>query len=352
MEFDKVFIIAEAGSNWRLGAPGRDMRMAKALVDVASEAGADAVKFQTYTPEKVYVQHAGIADYLSSGTNESINEIFADLSMPYEMIPELAGYCKKLNIQFMSTPFSVSDAKVINPFVNIHKIASYEISHLRLIEFMAKTGKPVILSTGAANYDDIEWAINYFHEKGGHEISLMQATAKYPATYSMLNLKAIPSLKESFKVQVGLSDHSRDPIVGPVSAVSLGASIIEKHFTLHNKLPGPDHSFALTPKELKYMVNAVRNCEKSLGTGIKTVQKEEEELRRFAQRSIQASEKILKGDIMEEGINIEILRPGKRSQGLHPKYISEIQGKKATRDIGKGEGIATGDYQTSYLSPQ
>jgi sialic acid synthase SpsE len=345
MEFNRVFIIAEAGSNWRMGTPERDIKMAKTLIDTASEAGADAVKFQTYSSERVYVENAGIANYLSSaGTSESINSIFEDLSMPHQMIPILSEYCKKMNIEFMSTPFSISDARMINPFVNIHKIASYEITHLRLIEFMAKTGKPIIMSTGAANHSDVEWAINHFYESGGRDIILMQATARYPATFSSLNLRAISSLRESFKVPVGLSDHSRDPVVGPVSAVSLGASVIEKHFTLHNKLPGPDHTFALTPEELRYMVKAVRNCEKSLGMGTKIVLEEEQELKRFAQRSIQACEPIRKGDVLEEGVNIEILRPGKRTQGLHPKYIFEIQGRRATRDIIKGEGIVSGDY--------
>jgi sialic acid synthase SpsE len=342
----KVFIIAEAGSNWRMGTPARDLNMAKSLIDVASEAGADAVKFQTYRPETVYVQNPGNPDYLSNvGINGSIGEIFEDLSMPYEMIPELAEYCQNLNIQFMSTPFSVSDAKAIEPYVNIHKIASYEISHLRLIEFIAKTGKPVILSTGATEYEDIEWTLKYFYNNGGRNISLLQATAKYPATFSMLNLKVIPDLKSRFKVPVGLSDHSRDPIVGPVCAVSLGASIIEKHFTLHNKLPGPDHSFALTPRELKCMVNAIRNCEESLGSRIKIIQNGEEELRRYSHRSIQAIKQVKKGETLEEGINIDILRPGKRTQGLHPKHILEMHGKKATRDISAGEGVMSGDYR-------
>ena len=282
MEFNRIFIIAEAGSNWRMGTPARDLKMAKCLIDVASKAGADAVKFQTYRAETTYVPNAGNSDYLSEvGINEPITEIFRDLAMPYELIPSLADYCKKLDIQFMSTPFSVMDAEAIDPYVNIHKIASYEISHLRLIEYVAKTGKPLILSTRAATYEDINWAINYFYERGGKNISLMQATAKYPTPFSSLNLKVIPDLKSTLQCSCWSIDHSRHPVVGPVSAASLGASIIEKHFTLHNMLPGPDHSFALTPEELKCMVDAIRYCEESLGNGIKVVQKDEEELRRM-----------------------------------------------------------------------
>ena len=346
MNKNKVFIIAEAGSNWRCGTLARDINMAKSLIDVASEAGADAVKFQTYKPETVYVPNAGDSDYLSeAGIKESIAEIFQDLSMPYEMIPQLAEYCVKRNIQFMSTPFSIADAKAVDPYVTMHKIASYEISHSRLIEFVAKTGKPLILSTGGATYEDIEWAINHFYKNGGKTISLMQCTAKYPAPLSTLNLKVIPDFINRFNVPVGLSDHSRDPIIGPIGAVALGATMIEKHFTLHNKLPGPDHSFAITPDELKQMVKAIRNIEQALGSGSKGIQAEERELREYAQRSIQAIKEINKGAILCEGVNIDILRPGKQNQGLHPKYLFEIEGKKTTRDICAGDGIQKGDYE-------
>jgi len=223
---NKIFIIAEAGSNWRLGTSERDLKMAKSLINVAAEAGANAVKFQTYRAETVYVPNAGNSDYLSkAGIQESITEIFRDLSMPYEMIPLLADFCEKKGIQFMSTPFSVEDGKAIDPYVKIHKVASYEITHKRLIEFLAQTGKPLILSTGAATIDEIKWAIDFFHESGGDDISLMQTTAMYPAPLSTLNLKVIPTLINRFKVSVGLSDHSKDPIIGPVTAVALGATI-------------------------------------------------------------------------------------------------------------------------------
>ncbi|OPX92791.1 MAG: Spore coat polysaccharide biosynthesis protein SpsE [Pelotomaculum sp. PtaB.Bin104] len=341
-----VFIIAEAGSNWRCGAYKRDLQMAKALIDVAVEAGSDAVKFQTFRAETVYVPNAGESDYLSNaGIKESITDIFRDLSMPYDMIPELAGYCQENGIQFMSTPFSVADAKAVDPYVNIHKIASYEITHMRLLEFIARTGKPLILSSGGATIEDIEWAVNHFYKNGGKNISIMQCTAKYPAPLSSLNLKAIPLLIERLNVPVGLSDHSREPLIGPVAAVALGATIIEKHFTLHNNLPGPDHSFAVTPGELKQMVKAIRQTEQSLGSGVKKVLEEEQELNNFAQRSIQAIKDIKKGEILSENINIDILRPGKQKSGLHPKYLPDIEGKTASREILAGEGIQADDYQ-------
>ena len=342
---NSVFIIAEAGSNWRSGTVDRDLKMAKVLIDVAVEAGADAVKFQTYRAETVYVSNAGDSDYLSdSGIKESINEIFRDLSMPYEMIPQLEQYCNINNIHFMSTPFSIADAKAIDPFVKTHKLASYEITHSRLIEFLAKTNKPLILSTGAASIEDIEWAVNYFYKHGGLDITLMQCTAKYPAPLSTINLNTIPELKKQFNLPVGLSDHSRDHLIAPLGAVALGATVIEKHFTLNNKLPGPDHSFAITPDELTLMVKAIRNMEQALGNCEKKVSDEELELYDYAQRAVQAIKPINKGAQLLEGKNIDILRSGKQKRGIHPRYLEEIEGKNAKRDIPLGDGIQIGDW--------
>ena len=342
----QTFIIAEAGSNWRMGISKRDREMAKVLIDVAVEAGADAVKFQTYRADTVYVPNAGDSDYLSeSGIKESITDIFEDLAMPYEMIPELAHYCKNNQIEFMSSPFSIADAQAVDPYVSTHKIASYEITHAPLIAFMAKTGKPCILSTGAATYEDIEWAVTHFKAHGGEDLSLMQCTAKYPAPFSTLNLSVIPTLAKYFDCPVGLSDHSRDPIIGPVGAVALGATVIEKHYTLNNRLPGPDHAFALTPPELKAMVQAIRDMEEARGLGQKVVYKEENELRDYAQRSIQATIDIAVGDVFLEGENIDILRPGKQKQGIHPKHLGDIEGKIATRRIPLGDGVQNRDYE-------
>ena len=346
MKNNSVFIIAEAGSNWRMGTPERDMKMAKTLIDIASEAGADAIKFQTYRAHSVYVPNAGNSDYLSNaGIKESINKIFEDLSMPYEMIPKLAEYSKKKNIEFMSTPFSVEDAKAIDPYTNYHKIASYEISHLRLIEYIASTGKPTFLSTGASNKEEIKWALETFFSNGGGKITLLQTTAKYPAPISSLNLKAMIDLKNEFDVDVGLSDHSTDPIIGPVIATALGASVIEKHFTLDKKLPGPDHSFALNPNQLKEMIRSIRDAEKGLGSGEKVVLDEESELRDYAQRTIQCIKPISKGDIFVEGENVNVLRSGKQRKGLHPKFLEKIQGRKSTRNIPIGDGVMEEDYE-------
>ena len=342
---EPVFIIAEAGSNWRMGSPERDLSMAFSLVDVAAKAGADAIKFQTYRPETVYVKNAGSAQYLSDvGMVKDISDIFSDLAMPYEMIPKIAEYCKKKKIQFMSSPFSTEDFEMVDPYVSMHKIASYEISHIRLLECAAKSGKPLILSTGATQEFDIQWAVNTFRDNGGTDLTLLQCTAKYPADEKSMNLKVIPWLKHRFGVKSGLSDHSKNPIYAPLAAVALGGKVIEKHFTLDRRLPGPDHFFSITPLELKQMVEAIRSAEKIIGESVKQVNDSEKELRSYARRGIQAISTIKKDEELREGVNIEILRPGRQSIGVHPRHLIEIEGKFATREISEGSGIQQGDY--------
>lgn len=340
-----VFIIAEAGSNWRMGSPSKDLVMAKLLIKLAAEAGADAIKFQVYRPETVYVANAGTSDYLSdAGIKEDIRDIFANLSMPYEMIPELADECRKCNILFMATAFSPADFAAIDPFVPIHKIASYEIGHIHLLELAAKSKKPIFMSTGAANEDEIAWSVNFLKSHHCGPLSLLQCCACYPAKPSTLNLRAIKWLKERFKVNVGFSDHSRNPIIAPIAAVALGATIIEKHFTLDNSLPGPDHAFAITPNELKDMVHAIRQTQLMLGSSIKIVDESEQELRSYSRRGLQALCDINIGDIFQENKNFAILRPGKQSLGVHPGLLSEIIGKPSKRHIPAGSGLQRGDW--------
>jgi len=339
-----TFIIAEAGSNWKCGTFDEDLQRAKDLIKVASKAGADAVKFQTYKAETVYVPDAGKSEYLSEhGIKQNINDIIEHLSMPYEMIPKLAEICKEENILFMSTPFSVEDAKQIDKFVQIHKVASFEINHIHLLEFLASTKKPIIISTGASTYDEIDFAINLLKEKGNDKISLLQCTSKYPAPIEALNLSVIPKMKERYSIPVGLSDHSLDPIIAPIMMVGLGGTIIEKHFTLDRNLPGPDHSFALIPEELNYMVKSIRNAERAKGTGEKKVLKEELELQRFAKRSLQAIKNISKGEVLRKGENFDLLRPGNKSRGLDARLLGKVNGKKSVKNIKAGEGIT--DYQ-------
>jgi len=335
-----IFVIAEAGSNWKSGSYSDDLNQAKRLIDVAKSSGADAVKFQTYKPETVYVPNAGTSNYLQdSGISDQITEIFKHHAMPYKMIPELSNYCKNQNIHFMSSPFSVQDAKEIDPFVEFHKVASFEINHVRLLEYLSQTKKPIIISTGASTLDEIDFAVDYLKNHGNTKIALLQCTSKYPSPLNSLNLGTIPKLKERYKVPVGFSDHSVEPTIAPVVSVVLGSTIIEKHITLNKNLPGPDHSFALEPSELNLMVKSIRDAETSIGNGIKDILPVEKELRNFATRSLQATQNIKKGDLLIEGQNFDVLRPGNQPRGLGAKFLEQVNGKKALRDYKVGEGI-------------
>ena len=263
--------------------------------------------------------------------------------MPYEMIGDIAAYCEQVGIEFMSTPFSVADAEAVDPHVRRHKVASYEINHVRLLQWLAATGKPLVISTGAATEDDIEFCLETVREAGSGDITLLQCTSSYPAPPESLNLTVIPWLQQRFGVPAGFSDHSSDPIVGPVAAVALGATVIEKHFTLDQRLPGPDHAFAIEPDGLRAMIQAIRVAERTRGDGQKGVGPHEEELRRFAVRSIQTTRDIAAGEALVEAENIDVLRPGQRPAGMHPRHLEALRGRHAARAIAAGDGVRAAD---------
>jgi sialic acid synthase SpsE len=340
-----VFVIAEAGSNWRIGTPDRDRKLAFALIDAAADAGCDAVKFQTYRAESTYVENAGESNYLAgAGIKEPIADIFRDLSMPYELIPELAAHCQSRGVEFMSSTFSLADLEAVDPYVRRHKVASFEITDLRLLEALARTGKQVILSNGASTPEEVAIALDVLRDNGARSICLLQCTSSYPAPPDSLNLAVIPHLAERHGVDVGFSDHSLHPVAAPVAAVALGAVVIEKHFTLHRALPGPDNAFAVTPDELARLVEAVRLAAVMRGSGEEELADVELELRDFAQRRVQAIAPIHKGEAFVEGVNVAVLRPGKQRSGVHPRELEAIVGKPATRDIAAGDGIQPGDW--------
>jgi N-acetylneuraminate synthase len=344
-KLNHIFVIAEAGSNWKSGNYDQDLKRAKKMIKIASKYGADAIKFQTYSPETVYVQNAGESDYLKkTGLKNDVYKIFQKHSMPYKMIEPLAKHCKKLKILFMSTPFSVEDAKAINKFIIFFKIASFELNHIRLLEYIGKTKKPVILSTGASTYDEIKFAINILKKNGTKKIALLHTISQYPADINSLNLKVIKELEKKFKLTVGLSDHTVEPTIAPLLSIGLGAKIIEKHFTLNKKFSGPDHSFALNPNELEQMISCIRISEKMLGQNIKKVFFNEKELQRFAKRSIQALTLINPGEKFIENHNFSILRPGNQIRGLEPRFLNQIKGKKSKRRILPGQGILSSDF--------
>lgn len=339
-----IFIIAEAGSNWKSKNEKLNLAKAKKLIDVAAKCGANAVKFQIYSSKNVYVTNAGKSDYLSKfGIKKSINEIFDEFSMPYKFLKILSDYCKKKNIIFMSTPFSVEDAMAVNPYVKIHKIASYELNHIPLLKLIAKTKKPVLISTGASNIEEIDFAISILKKYGSKQIGILHCTAKYPASVQSLNLSVIPFLKERYNIPIGLSDHSENPFLAPLVSFGFGATIIEKHFTLNKKDKGPDHFFALDPSQLKQMISYIRNAEKTFGSGKKTILTEENELRKFAVRSVHAIKSIKKGETFQLGVNIDLLRPGNRKRGSEGRFLDQIEGKVSKKPFKIGAGILIKD---------
>jgi N-acetylneuraminate synthase len=285
----------------------------------------------------MYVKKAGYATYINK--KKPIYQIIKEMEVPYDWLPKLKNYCDKRNITFLCTPFDETSVDHLNKIgIEAYKIASYSINHIPLIQYIAKKGKPIIMSTGASYLLDISRAIKIIKENGNDKIALMQCTAKYPAPLSILNLKVIPELIKKFKMPVGLSDHSREPIIAPLGAVALGANMLEKHFTTNNDLPGPDHKFAILAPELIEMIASIRKLEMALGRKEKRVLTEEKELYDFARQYIYAKKDILKGEILTKE-NMIILRSGQSEKGLEPSKYYEIMGKKTARYIKKGHPI-------------
>lgn len=333
---EPCFVIAEAGSNHNC-----NLEQAKRLIDVAVEASADAVKFQLFRASRLYPKNAGQSDYLKLA--RPIYDIISDMEMPYEWLRELAAYCKENGIIFLCSACDEESVDQLAPYVPAYKVASYEMTHLPLLRHIAQKSKPVIISTGTANMEEVHETVETLLQTGNEDLMLMQCTASYPAPLESLNVRTIVTMKNVFGVPVGLSDHSRDPLVGPLSAVAVGANLVEKHFTLSNKLPGPDHLFAVEPCELRLMVQKIREVERTLGSGEKVMQSVEAELRGFARRSIFATRDIAREETLTRE-NVAVLRCGKLAPGLEPKYYDEVLGRVTWRAIQVGSAIRREDY--------
>ncbi len=329
-----VFIIAEAGVNHN-----GNLEIAKKLIDVAVESGADAVKFQTFKAENLVNFYAEMAEYQKKnlGKVKSQIEMLKELELSFDDFEELKKYCDEKEIIFLSTPFDIESARFLRDLgLDIFKIASGEITNYPLLKEIGSYGKQIILSTGMADLGEIEDALDVLIENGTKEedITVLHCNTEYPTPFEDVNLRAMLTIKEAFKVNVGYSDHTPG-IEVPVAAVALGAVVIEKHFTLDKELPGPDHKASLEPYELKAMVNAIRNIEKALGNGIKKPSKSEKKNISVARKSIVAKRDIKKGEIFTEE-NLTVKRPG---TGISPMRWKEIIGKKAPRDFKKDEII-------------
>jgi N-acetylneuraminate synthase len=258
--------------------------------------------------------------------------------MPYEWIPKLHAYCHDHGVEFLSTPFDERSAEELAEYVPAWKIASYTSSHIPFLKHLAGTEKPIIMSTGAHELDEVAESVSALRDAGVSDLVVLQCVAAYPTPLSEINVRVIETLQQEFDVLSGLSDHTLDPVTAPSAAVALGASVVEKHFTLDKSMEGPDHQFALEPDELDQMISAIRDTESALGTGEKRVVEIEEELYEKARRSVHATENIQQGDQFTSE-NIDILRPGSQEPGLDPKFYDEVLGNTANHSIKKGDGI-------------
>lgn len=328
----KTFIIAEAGDNHN-----GSRELAFRLIDKAVEAGADCVKFQTFITEEIISKRAEKAEYqkAATGSDESQYQMVKKLELSFEQFRELQKYAEERGITFLSTPFDIPSVEFLDS-INIpcFKIPSGEITNLPYLIKIAETGRDVIMSTGMAELNEIESAINILREHGSGDISLLHCNTEYPTPYEDVNLRAMSTLKEKFGVRVGYSDHTQG-IEVPIAAVALGAEIIEKHFTLDHNMEGPDHKASLEPDELKQMVDGIRKTEKALGNGIKTASPSEKKNIQIARKSIVARRNIEKGEILTEE-NLAVKRPG---NGISPMRWYEVIGTKAIRDFSEDEMI-------------
>lgn len=326
------FIIAEAGVNHN-----GSMELAKKMVDAAKSAGADAVKFQTFVSENLVSESAEKADYQTANDprHKTQLEMLKSLELSPDQFREIKNYCDSIGIMFLSTPFDMQSVDVLERLeVPAYKIPSGEITNLQLLEYIAKKGKPIILSTGMANMKEIKKAFEIIYATGNKQVAVLQCTTSYPAPPETLNLRVIQTLIKKFNVPVGFSDHS-EGILAPIAAVALGACVIEKHFTLDKTLSGPDHNASLEPKELQAMVDAIRRTEKMLGIGVKKPQELELAISKHIRKGLFAAVNIQKG----EAITAQKIIAKRPAIGILSEEFEEIVGSVAKTHIAAGDSL-------------
>ncbi len=346
-EDEPCFIVAEAGINHN-----NSLELAKKMVDVAKEAGCDAIKFQTFKTKLMYPKTAGT--YETDGNILNIYEITKKTELKEELIPELIKYCKEKQIIFFTSVSDIFSVDVMDKYdIHVLKLTSYDTTNIPLLEHAAKKNKPIIMSVGGAYLNEVDEAINTI-KKYNNNLAVMHCVIKYPAPLESCNLNSLETLKLAYpNVVIGYSDHTEDPIKAPIVAIVKGAKIIEKHITLDKTLPGADQRFALNPEQLKQMVKAIRETERKiknnekvevdsvvLGSYEKKPTEIELYVRNFAYRSIFATKSIKKGERLSKE-NIEVLRNGENKPGLHPRYYSMLVEKnyKIIKDVEEGRAL-------------
>ncbi len=324
-----TYVVAELSANHN-----QNFDQAVELIKVAKEAGADAVKLQTYTPDILTLRSDAEYFRIGGGTlwdGRTLYDLYSEAYMPWEWQPKLKAIADELGIDLFSTAFDPSAVDFLEELgVPVHKVASFEVVDIPLIAKMSRTGKPLIISTGMAALGEIEEAVRAAHFAGAKQIALLKCTSAYPAPLEEMNLRSIPHLATAFHVPVGLSDHTLG-IAAPVAAVGLGACIVEKHFTLSRDVPGPDSAFSLEPHEFKAMVEAIRVAETALGQVSYEVTEREAASRVF-RRSLFVVKDMKAGEVFTEE-NVRSIRPG---HGLSPTYLKDVLGRRAVRDIERG----------------
>ena len=326
-----VYIIAEAGVNHN-----GSFELACKLVDAAKGAGADCIKFQTFKSDQLVSHHAEKADYQKKETGGgSQAEMLKKLELSYEEFRSLKAYCDRTGIRFLSTPFDFDSVEFLNSMdMPFWKIPSGEVTNYPYLVALAETGKPIVMSTGMCSMEEIGNAIAVLREHGAKAIRLLHCNTEYPTPFEDVNLKAMQTMRDAFCLEVGYSDHTRG-IEVPIAAVAMGATIIEKHFTLDRNMEGPDHKASLEPGELSTMVSCIRHIEKALGTGEKAASSSEKKNIMVARKSIVAKTAIMAGEELTVE-NITVKRPG---TGISAMRWPEILGTKAIRDFKEDECI-------------
>lgn len=328
---EPVYIIAEMSAN-HAGSLDR----AKEIIYAAKEAGADCIKMQTYTADTLTINCDNKYFHIDHGTwaGENLYQLYKKAYTPWEWQAELKKEADKIGIDFFSTPFDKSSVDFLEGIgIGFYKIASFELVDIPLIEYVASKGKPIILSTGMASLGEIEDAVQAVYQQNNRQIILLRCASAYPAVTDEMNLKTMVNMGDTFHVPVGLSDHSMGS-VGAITAVALGACVVEKHFCLGREIENPDSSFSMNPDEFKQMVHDIRQAEKAIGK-IKYGPSKQEKDNVMLRRSVFCVKDIKKGDLLTEE-NIKVIRPG---YGIAPKYYSGVLGQIALKDIERGMPI-------------